>query len=221
MKSVILILSLALLIFGSVSVADATPVEFKIDGDDPNNTIEYKADELDIDHEIIVADQTFTLEDDETSTVFDHETTFDYGVVNSIGILATQDTYDVTAYLSFIWPEELVVRSDGTVDVKTITVHGKGKMNDSRTEFSINFDPVDMVFDTNGLFTVELSDITTYGVADGGCVYSGGCYYPSGEGTIKATVTLQQSPTAVPEPSTFILFGTILIGALGVKKIKG
>lgn len=208
MKSVILILSMALLIFGGVSVAEADAVDFKIGDAIP---ITYDSTEL------TIVSETYTFPGITQLNVGD-SFKFDYGTINSIKVLISKDTYSITAYLSFIMPEEIVVGNPGTVT--TIEVTGMcGKTSD---KFWIDFDPVDEVFfDTNGSFTVELSDIYAYPVTGDACGSYGGCYFTKeGENTITATVTLNKSPTAVPEPSTFILFGTVLIGALGVKRIK-
>ena len=204
---------MALLIFGGVSVADAEAVDFQIGAE---NSIDYDS-ALYIDFELSsgLPDTSFSLEEDGSFT-------FDYGTIKTIEVITSQDTYSITAYLSFVQPEEIVVGSNGTVDVKTIVMHGTGKMNSTRTEFSISFNPETVQFDTDGEFIVQMSNIDAYKVTGGDtCGYNSGCYSPDvDDGPITATVTLNSSPTPVPEPSTFILFGTILIGALGVKRIK-
>ncbi|VAX34666.1 hypothetical protein MNBD_NITROSPIRAE03-1638 [hydrothermal vent metagenome] len=209
MKSVILILSLALLIFGGVSVADATTVDFQIGAD---NSIDYdSALNIDFRSSIVSPYPEFTLGVGDSFT-------FDYGTIERIEVITSQDTYSITAYLSFVLPEEIVVGSDGTVE--TVKVHGMGRMESDK--FSISFNPETVQFDTDGEFTVQMRSIDAYPVTGGDtCGFNRVCYSPNeDEGTITAKVTLNSSPTAVPEPSTFILFGTILIGALGVKRIK-
>ena len=213
MKNFALTLTLALLVFGIVSVADADQIDFELGSD---NSIVYDTTKLTIDYETSsgLPGATFTLEEEGAYT-------FNYATINSIETLVDETAYSITAYLSFVLPEEIKVGNGGSVE-KKIEVRGMGRMHNKTEYFEINFEPVDVVFDTNGLFTVELSDLYAYQVPDSGCG-SGGCccYYPKGDGTITATVTLRKSPVAVPEPSTFILFGTVLAGALGVKRIKG
>ncbi|NOZ80682.1 MAG: PEP-CTERM sorting domain-containing protein [DPANN group archaeon] len=211
MSRIILALSLALVFFGTLPVADATVVDFELG--DADNSLGYDTTELSINYEISsgLSGTTFALEEKESFQ-------FDFATITSIMALVDKDTYSITAYLSFILPEEMVVQNDATV--KTIEVSGQCGM--SSEEFWMYFDPVDVAFGTDGLFTLQLGDVYAYPStgSDTTCGYGYSCYFPGDEDTIIATVTLQKSPTAVPEPSTFILFGTILAGALGVKGIR-
>ncbi len=209
MKGAVLALTLALLFFGTLPAAEATVVDFELG--DANNSLGYDTSELLFDYETSPAlpGTTFALDEGESFQ-------FDFATITSVSALVDKDTYSITAYLSFILPEEMVVQSDGTV--KTIEV--KGVCGKSSDKFWIYFDPLDVAFGTDGLFTLQLSDVYAFPAAGDTCGYPGGCYYPGDEATIVATVTLQKSPVAVPEPSTFILFGTILAGALGVKGVR-
>jgi len=181
LKSITVILSLALLIFGGVSVADATAVNFKIGDAIP---IEY--DSIDL----AIVSETFPFSGIPSLKVGE-SFTFDYGAIKSIKVIKELSTHSITAEV-------------------------KAKYKKDTDKFSIVFDPENVKFDTEGLFTVKLSNLYAYpALINDGC--GSGCYYHKAD---KGTINHRMCPVAVPEPSTFILFGTVLIGALGVKRIK-
>ncbi|MFV1976529.1 MAG: PEP-CTERM sorting domain-containing protein [Candidatus Scalindua sp.] len=193
MKRLVIVLSVAVLIFGITSIAGATLFEIGEANsiDDGLLTITYT---LDSD----LSDIFFSLNEGETSDPFD------YAVINKIIVADAGDSYEITADLDFDLPLGVgIVKNEGSVDV---TIKGHGMRRSNTATFDISFDPVSVGFGNDGWFTVTLSDAT---LGNGYCG-NGMCGY-SGSDLITATVTLDATP--VPEPPTLLLLGSGLLGA--------
>ena len=136
---------------------------------------------------------------DDINSTFDlaqgESATFDFFNLTAVGIGGGK--YTVKATLAFTDPSDTSITGNGSGKFATFFgIISGGTLNWSDM-------PQTIIYGNDGILNVDFED---------GCAITCGC---GGGAQVKATITNVKDSTTVPEPATFILFGSTLVGLAG------